>query len=64
MRKDEQLKEELENKKRSDKIKTQYEKEADTERRQECEKTFQEFLRKKGTAKRTPPSPSLTQRSQ
>ena len=39
-----------------------YEKEAEKERQQESERSFQEFLNNKGTWKRPPPSPTLTQR--
>jgi hypothetical protein len=60
--KDEELKGESRSSRQADKLKTKYEKEAEMEKREECEKTFQEFLRKKGTGKRAPPSPTLTQR--
>lgn len=40
-----------------------YEKEAEKERQQESERSFQEFLNNKGTWKRPPPSPTLTQRA-
>lgn len=60
--KDELLKEEARSNKQAEKLKAKYEKEAEMEKRQECENTFQEFLRKKGTCKRPPPSPTLTQR--
>ena len=61
-KKDEQIKEEVKNKQRGEKLKTKYEKEAEKERQQECERSFQEFLKNKGTWKRPPPSPTLKQR--
>jgi Mrp family chromosome partitioning ATPase len=60
--KDERLKEEARSTRQAEKLKTKYEQEAKMEKSQECEKTFQEFLRKKGTSKRPPPSPTLKQR--
>lgn len=61
-KKDDQIKEEVKNKQRGEKLKMKYEKEAEKERQQESERSFQEFLNNKGTWKRPPPSPTLTQR--
>ena len=60
--KDEKLKADARTTRHVEKLKASYEKEMELEKRQECERTFQEFLRKKGTGKRPPASPTLTQR--
>ncbi|XP_046850216.1 microtubule-associated protein 9-like isoform X2 [Xenia sp. Carnegie-2017] len=61
--KDEKLKTDARTTRHVEKLKASYEKEMELEKRQECERTFQEFLRKKGTGKRPPASPTLTQRA-